>query len=530
MHLAPPSGRHAALATLLICACPALTLDPIVTDGTTGTPPDPATGQVTDGDGTTTAPAITDTSPSTGTPETATGLMPETTTGLATTATTSEAGETTGTTGTDETTGTTGPSGCLGDIVGNPACGGVTPYCVDGACVSCTELDCIAAEPDKPICAQDLGTCVQCQQNADCAADPPICNQATGTCVQCTEHEQCPATACNLETGLCFPEGPVLYVDNSPDAPTFCSDLKPDQGLSPEKPLCTLQNALGRVVEGQPTTIKIKTGTKPQNGIAELPIGSYTVAMRHYGNTVPSLIISFADPALTINEGNLVFMHRIAVWNTSPSSDPLIACAGGELGARLWLDQQSIFGGRTAIRANNCRVHVRRSTITGNTIGGIDLAGPDGDLAKLWVENSYITDNNGTKFAAIRMGDVTSADILFSTIALNKSPLAAIECIGNWSGQLTIRNSAIVNPGPLYGPACDANVTTSFQLPDSPDKAGLMSVFSTFADGVFRAKLDGELKDIAVWHIGDPIIDHDGDPRPTVDSSPDYAGADRPSR
>jgi hypothetical protein len=290
-----------------------------------------------------------------------------------------------------------------------------------------------------------------------------------------------------------------------------------------------LHAAILRLVEGQPTTIKIKAGSKQQNGVSELPLGDFTVAIRHYGITVPSLIISFTDPALTINEGNLVFMHRIGVTNTNPISDPLIACNGGAAGARLWLDQQRIAGGRTAIRANNCRVHVRRSTITQNSHGGIDIDGVDSDLAGLWIENSYLTDNNGLKFGAIRVGGAAGADILYSTIAQNKSPLAPIECVNNWAGLLTIRNSAIVNPGALYGAGCTPNTVTSFELPDA-DQAALMTVFSSFADGIFAAKPGGPLADVAVWHTGDPVFDSGTELRPTVDGSPDYAGADLPAR
>ena len=320
MFHAPASRRPVALAALLNCACPALNLDPVVTDGTTGTPPDPATttGEVTDGDGTTTAPATGDTS--SGTTDTLTGIMPETSTDSTTTSST--------TSGSEETTsthGTTGPSGCAGDVVDNPACEGVTPYCIDGACVSCTELVCADAEPGKPVCAQDVGICVQCQQQTDCGGDTPICNQATGTCTQCIDHEQCPETACNLETGVCFPGDSILYVDNTPSPPIECSDAKADWGTSPEQPLCTLQNALSRVVEGQPTTIKLKTGSKPQSDVSETNFGDFTIAIRHYGNTIPSLVTSFTDPALTINEGNLVFMHRIGIYNQQPVGDPLIA-------------------------------------------------------------------------------------------------------------------------------------------------------------------------------------------------------------
>ncbi|HEY0138741.1 MAG TPA: hypothetical protein VGB85_31870, partial [Nannocystis sp.] len=216
---------------------------------------------------------------------------------------------------TDEETATTEPVACEGQVADNPKCGGEAPYCVKNTCVGCAklgDLSCAEVEEDKPTCAADIGLCVECLTHADCTtAEAPACDAATANCVPCDSHDQCPATACNLETGQCFPNNNVLYVENSPADPVECSDVKPDYGTTPETPLCTLQNAISRVTQGVEWTVKIKTGQKQQNGITEIPVGNYTVAIMHYGNTVPSLIISFADPALTVNEGNTVFMNRV---------------------------------------------------------------------------------------------------------------------------------------------------------------------------------------------------------------------------
>jgi hypothetical protein len=185
--------------------------------------------------------------------------------------------------------------------------------------------------------------------------------------------------------------------------------------------------------------------------------------------------------------------------------------------------------GGTAIRANNCRVHVRRSTVTEHTLGAIEVDGSDGDLARLWLANSHINANDGAEFGALRMGGLASADILYSTIALNHSPQPPIACVDGWTGQLTIRNSAVVNPDPLYGVACDPEVTTTFES-FAGEQAELVDVFSDFALGVFAARLGGPLEAVAAWNLGDPSTDRDGDPRPSIDGSPGYAGADRPSR
>jgi hypothetical protein len=433
--------------------------------------------------------------------------------------------ETTDVTATTEDFTTTAPITCVAD----QECGGETPFCVDGDCVGCDSLDCSAIDPGKPVCAADLGLCVECLENADCTTvEAPACDVATATCEPCSSHDQCADTACNFETGACFPKDSLLYVENTPEEPIGCSDVKPDYGGSPATPVCTLQNAFVRLVPGVATTIKLKIGTKPQNSPAALPDGDLIVAIVPEGKVKPSIVTPFAGPALTIGEGNTVFMDRIMLYNTVPTSDPLIACLGGVTGARLWLEEQRVFSGRTGIRAFNCQVHVRRSTITGNTIGGIDVDGDDAALAKLWLENSFVTENNGTKFGALRLTGAVDVDILYSTIALNNSPFASIECINGWSGALTIRNSAIVGADPHFGAGCGApEVTNSFES-SVTDKGELGTVFSGYAEGVFQAKIDGELEGVAIWQTGDPRTDQDENLRPTNDGAEDYAGADRP--
>jgi hypothetical protein len=54
--------------------------------------------------------------------------------------------------------------------------------------------------------------------------------------------------------------------------------------------------------------------------------------------------------------------------------------------------------------------------------------------------------------------------------------------------------------------------------------------FSNYAAGNFALQNDGLtlFADVAQWTTGDPPIDIDGDPRPAVDGTPDYAGADIP--
>ena len=474
--------------------------------------------------------------PSTGT-DTSTSTSAPTSTGTTvnptSTTTTTEPSTTTETT-TSVTSTTVDPSAttsettmglvCEGEVVNNPNCTGDTPYCVDNDCIGCASLECATIDPNKPACEMTSGQCVECLEHSDCLdADKPACDVDTATCKACSEHEECEATACDLETGMCLPETCVYYVDLTKAGEFPCSDA--GEGKTPEAAFCTLQKAATLLQADKPCTIKVKAGTQFQTAPTVIPKGNITVAIVHYGGVLPSLSVP-TDPSITVQSGNRVYMNRIAITNSSPSSNPAIECND----AILWLDSQRIYNTKTALHANDCRVHIRQSIIFGHTFGGLDIQGSDQAKAQLWLENSYITAMNSSIFGAIRLIGAVKADLLYSTIALVKSAVPTIECIANFSGTINIRNSAIIGATPRYGAACvpKLTVTTSYES-DKINQMDLGDTFSSFNGGQYQAKVDGTLTDVAMWQPGDPKVDQDGTPRPKA-MGPDYAGADRPVR
>ena len=417
---------------------------------------------------------------------------------------------------TTSTSSTTSPP-CMGEPVDNPGCGGVEPYCVDMECVSCEGLSsCVDFEPSKPACEAKSGRCVECLTNDDCIdLDEPACDADTATCVPCTEHAQCPATACNLETGRCFPDSDVLYVSNEIGN---CSDVKLDYGFDVMTPICTLSTAMKRVAPGKPTTIKLKPNIKAQHTPAGLPIGNYVVAIVPQDEQLPSLAMTNELPAVTLSPGNQVFMLRVGIYNSMGASDPAIDCTG----ATLWLDRQRIYNTRTAILADNCLVHLRRTIIFGNVGGGLEIGGDDPAQAMLWLENSFLTENHGSAFGGLRLRGAASAELLYTTVANNKSPVPPIDCVAGWSGKLELRNSAIVDPGAHFAAACKPTLISTFESMLKVD------IFSSSVGGFYEAKKNGPLAGKAIWKTGDPVTDYNDTKRPTMNGELDYAGGDRP--
>jgi len=482
-------------------------------------------GGTTGGPTSATEPLTTSTSPTTtattGDPTGTTTAVNPTTTGDPTTDNTAST--------TDDPTLTSGETtvgpDCMGEVVGNPMCGGDQPYCIDLKCVSCMGQNCGLIEPGKPACEETSGLCVECLTHSDCLNDDkPACDADTATCKACSDHAECPTTACDLETGMCLPESCVFFVDLTKSGEFPCDDAGP--GTTQQTPLCTLQKAATLLQADKPCTIKVKAGSQFQTAPTIIPAGNITVAIIHYGDTLPSLQVP-NDPAITIQAGNRVYMRRIAITNSPPTANPAIECTG----ASLWLDNQRISNTRTALHALDCRVHVRQSIIFGHTFGGLDIQGTDVSKAQLWLENSYITSMTSSVFGAVRLIGAAKADVLYSTIALVKSIVPPFECIGGFSGSINVRNSAVIGPDPRFGAGCGnkVTITTTYESTESMQPE-LTGTFSTFNGGQFQAKVDGPLTDGAVWKTGDPKIDQDGTPRPKVDGAADYAGADRPIR
>jgi len=469
-------------------------------------------------------PTTTTTTPDTD-PDTTLTTASETTTQATTTTTT---GETTDpdTTATTNTTGTE-----CNPNEGMAGCETPEPYCsAEGNCVPCNEpgFDCAALDPDKVACNPENGLCVECVTNSDCDESEPFCDLDTATCNTCTTHEHCPESACNLESGECFPEDNVIYVENTPN---ICSDAPGNTGHDPLMPICRLSIGLTRVTPDEPGTIKIKQGQLPQDQANAVPAG-VTLAIVKNGNTPVALARNGAESALSVSGGSHVFVYRIAAFSTTKGlTTQLITC---DSGSSLWLDRLSVYDGKNGVFARDCMLHVRRSVVFQNTSGGIDLI-TDTGMSKLWLENSFVTDNGDVY--GIRVAKNSFLDIVYSTIAANTKTVnpPQISCTTTPPDNMRLRNSLISDNLNNYVTGCEQAVDGD---DDTNYKADLKTTLQdlvdagiavSFSSGVVRAKQGGPLAGVAIWKQGDPADDFDMDNiRPNVDGEMDYAGADVP--
>jgi hypothetical protein len=399
-------------------------------------------------------------------------------------------------TATEESTGssessTTGPMPC----VSNEDCpDAAAPLCepLSGECVACDGAPdpdgaCAGLDPDYPLCVD--GSCVQCTAAAPdaCTGMTPVCDDATNTCVPCDAHDQCGDAACNLFTGACLPADAVVHV-----------------GAGQQ------YTELGAALSGEAGTelTLIVHGAMPDYNEAVVVGGGRVVAFLAAQDvaTPPRWLLGAGGTSqLTVLADATVLLEGLQLTANTSSSDPGVRVNGG----RAWVD---------------------KSRIVQNTGGGIVAEGG----SELVLRNCFVGDGtNGVNSITI---DGASANILYTSLGSgfnNFVDVFPLRCIA--PVDVSVRNSVLVSfdnaVGEISCPAANVTNTASETLIPGSGNVSLGDVaadwFVDISTGNFH--LDNPpamLANTARWNTGDPPTDIDGDPRPSVDGTPDYAGAD----
>lgn len=384
-----------------------------------------------------------------------------------------------------ESSSTTTVSGCT---LSSECTDAANPICVEMECVPCSaDAECLDRDPGLPACRDD-GQCVACTaSNASACADTtPVCNPAVNECEGCAFHEQCPESACRIATGGCFDAEAVHDVG---------------QGMEFD----SIGEAVAMLGEGGEVVLRIFAGADYNEAVTIGGGGTAYALLADDDDAVPQWIYSMGGAStLRVQGGAEVYVQSL----------------------RFTLNGA---GGFPGITANASSLYLDRSQVVGNTGGGITLTtGADGHLRNCIVGANGA--NNFSPTTGIRVADST-IDVVYTTLALNQGDAEdSMQCT-NAGG--TFRNSIALGSDTMSY-AC-AGVTTTNSAFDGP-VAGNTNVgalqpswFDNVASSVFTLTAAGgtAFGDIAQWAVGDPLVDIDGDARPT-EPGPDVAGADIP--
>lgn len=368
---------------------------------------------------------------------------------------------------------------------------GPTLLCIDSVCGPCDgaadpDAACSAVSPDQPICGGTAG-CVACTPDM-CTGSTPACDPEIG-CVACVEHAQCPDSACHLlgpEAGSCFEVADVVEVT---DAVEF-------------------QAEFGALGPGDQRVFRV-SGALPG-------MGSYSL--------VGLEIAILGDPGADLMGGftNLFFIDPdsllyVAGVRISDGANRAFNNAGG-----LWLDDVDISAFTVGVLSSG-DLRVRRSRVTAEANGGLDgvaiqLAG------SLYAENSAFGPD---ATVGLRLDDGASLDLRYVTIAGNET---AAECGNQFAG--AVRNSIVSSTTAASLTGCGS----VDWIDTAVDEIGYGEVIGGYDGGWFVDAPGGDfhltaagavaIGDIADWDEGDPIVDIDGDLRPT--KSEGRPGLDEP--
>ena len=387
----------------------------------------------------------------------------------------------TGSTG--ESSSTTGPMPCVSDEECTDA---EAPFCgTAGECGTCEgtadpDAACAVVDPTLPLCVG--GTCVQCTAAAPeaCTGTTPLCDDATNTCVPCTEHGQCGEAACNLYTGACLP-----------------GDADAIAHVGPGQEFASLTLAVASIPADAEGTLVVHQANYDEAVTVD---GNRTVAFLAADGDLPAwALIAGGMPQLTVPAGSTVLVDGLRL--SGNANDVGLRVDGG----RAWVDQ---------------------SRIVQNTGGGIVAE----NAAELTLRSSFVGGAIDTNVLELRGA---TAEVLYSTLGASLGMTTSLSC--DALSMVTVRNSLVVSrsdDGEVLCEGYDATYTASEALLDGTGNIalGTMDVawFVGFNGGDFSLSTmhPVAIDTAALWTTGDSLTDIDGDLRPTVDGTPDFAGAD----
>ena len=395
-------------------------------------------------------------------------------------------------------------------------CPDTTPLCDAGLCVVCSDaatVACAGELPERPVCDSDSGACVVCTPDdaSVCPEAAPACRDHA--CVPCREHGECPASACELLTGACMPIDHVWWVDQSQAFSGNGSFTSPFQLVS---------EALALIPPGAHGTVMLATDGPHLEHVLVDAGRVVAIVGRPDGGVGGGLAELVADTTtLAAVDGATVYAGHLGVRGGLGCDHATLAFDDGRIASPGWF----------AATLFDCDTRMRRVEAVAKAGSGV--AAIAGTLA---LENTILQAQAGQ--AALTLLDA-SATLVYVTLAagVGSAALRCLEGEGELGEAVSIRNSLILTLDPLLpgldGCAAASVETSALELPLADNLVlGPMDPawFVGFATGNLRlaAAAPAVLASAARWHPGDPIVDLDGQARPSEPDSPDYAGADRP--
>jgi hypothetical protein len=435
---------------------------------------------------------------------------------------------------------TTAPTGTteVGPTTGDPSTTSSVTETTGDASSGTTGDDCpVRCQAPTPVCDPATLDCVECLSNDHCPGGAePVCDLDTHTCRGCLRHDEC-SLACERDLGVCFPaDAAVIPVKTEAlCSPNACVEL----------PCCTVADALTKAagLQNKYVVINMSHGTADTDS-AIINVNELTGDDRRFAilgpPTLGELQANVNAPLINfekLDPNSMPLKTKLYLSHLRVSGAAGVRCSRA---AQLWIDDSALVanGSGSGLRAYGCAVNVERTTIVGNA-GGVEAH----NGAVVGLINTIVGGSSSQPELL-----VTSSSTLFGVYvtvadqpAVDGSLISCPEAL-----DVTLRNSIFVagkNPNVPNPFLCDAPLHLNWSvvtpaglinkggnnLPIADPEAELP--FKSWKGNDFLldpGKPPGQITAAARWLVGDPETDINGTPRPNVDESFDYPGADIP--
>lgn len=310
------------------------------------------------------------------------------------------------------------------------ACPSSAPVCsAVNACEACVDDGSCSSFATAPHCGPG-GACVACRPSSasDCTmVTAPICDSTSDTCRACKQGE-CGSGVCDTSSGECIDSSKVVYVNQATGSGSSCTQAQPCKRISDGVTAVTAGRSYILVAAGsysETVTIDGKTLTLLGAG-ADLQPGG------------------LGQAGIVVLNSSTAVLEGLHVHDAGGGANgDGVRCAVTSTGTPSVTVREMTINGCSGqgVDAASCTVAIDRSTLSGNTGGGVSISGGSATLTNNMIDlNGGLTSTIGN----VKLDSLTALSFDFNTVAdgaVSTGFAAGVQCTA--ATPLTLSDSIV---------------------------------------------------------------------------------------
>jgi hypothetical protein len=406
------------------------------------------------------------------------------------------------------------------------ACPASAPVCsAQGTCEACTDEASCSGLDGTPHCGP-TGACVACRPDtaSDCGTPTaPICDATSFSCRACREGD-CGTGLCGTD-GACIAETDIAWVAKSGQDTGTCTR---------EAPCLTIGRALAQL--GSRPWLHVAASGVPYAEASATPGAAVQISGKSVtilGGGASLTTTRNGDAGLVIEGASEVTIVGLRIVDVGGATGDGIVCRNlGPATPEVALRGTEMVGnGGVGVKTTTCTIQIDRSTIQGNTGGGVSISGGSATLV-----NNIIVRNGGLSslIGGVELRNVTGLRFEFNTVAGNGTSgagfAAGVQCSA--ANPVTLSNSILHGDAANQVSGTEQNCAFAYNL-SNESLGGTNIATAVTAEALFVNPTEGDYHTkagspaiAAAQPDSTTAIDFDGDARPSPAGSRADIGAD----